>query len=102
METTFREPELRGARVPFEALPVIDIAPLLKRDTGRAAVIEALGKAARDIGFFLVTGHGVPRALIDDILGLSREFLAMPNEQKMGLSGFRNGIYTDRESSVSH
>ena len=83
METTFREPELRGARVPFEALPVIDIAPLLKRDTGRAAVIEALGKAARDIGFFLVTGHGVPRALIDDILGLSREFLAMPNEQKM-------------------
>ena len=50
------------------SLPVIDIAALLKpgaSDAERALVADAIGRACREHGFFYISQHGVPQALID-------------------------------------
>lgn len=65
-------------------LPVIDLAPLMTDDdAARAAVAAELGHAARNSGFFYITGHGIPQALIDRIFAASREFHEMPRSYKM-------------------
>jgi isopenicillin N synthase-like dioxygenase len=47
-------------------VPVIDLAPA--RHGGRPErrrVAEAIDAACREIGFFAITGHGVPGALVE-------------------------------------
>ena len=59
------------------AIPVIDVAPLIEgRPAGEAAVARALGRACRDIGFFYVTGHGIPVATIDAVFSQAHRFFA--------------------------
>ena len=46
------------------AVPVIDIAPWLAGDpAGGAAAAAQVDRALQDVGFFLITGHGVPAGL---------------------------------------
>jgi len=55
----------RPARCPVSAIPVIDIAPLVSGSPEQARVVARdLGRACRDVGFFYLSGHGVPPALI--------------------------------------
>ena len=66
------------------AVPVIDLAPA--RAGGRAArlaVARAIDAACREIGFFAVAGHGVPRALVDDLRRAGHEFFALPLADKL-------------------
>jgi isopenicillin N synthase-like dioxygenase len=61
------------------AIPVIDIAPLVNGSPEQArAVASALGNACRDVGFFYVVGHGVPSALIARVFETSAAFFAAP------------------------
>ena len=63
-----------------EKLPVIDVAPLFRRDArDRQAVADAIGAACRDNGFFYATGHGVDASRLDK---LAREFFALPEDEK--------------------
>ncbi len=69
---------------PVDAVPVIDIAPFIAGDpVGRAAVIEEVGQICRDIGFFMVSGHGLPDSLSDDVYRLSLEFFDLPDSEKL-------------------
>jgi len=49
------------------ALPVIDVGPLVSGAplAETAAVAEQIQAACREHGFFYVTGHGAPAALLD-------------------------------------
>lgn len=70
----------------FQALPVVDIAPLMARGAaGAAEVAAAIGRAAREVGFFYVTGHGCPPALIDRLVAQARRFFAQPAAAKMAV-----------------
>jgi isopenicillin N synthase-like dioxygenase len=81
---TYRDPELIGARVPFETLPVIDIGALVAGGTGnKKKAAQELFSAAHDIGFFYVAGHNVSQSLIDDAFELSRQFFSLSFERKM-------------------
>ena len=81
-----RDPDLHGARVPFDSLPVIDIGPLQTRAARRTSTVaKELGRAARDVGFFYVTNHGVPQGLIDEMSEMSRRFFALPMDAKLKL-----------------
>ncbi|MEO1491667.1 MAG: 2-oxoglutarate and iron-dependent oxygenase domain-containing protein [Pseudomonadota bacterium] len=63
------------------ALPVIDLDGL---GAGRdAEVAKALGHAARTSGFFYITNHGIPEAVIDGIFAASKQFHEMPRTYKM-------------------
>ena len=68
-------------------IPSIDISALFG-DAGdaRCEVAAAIGAACRGTGFFAVTGHGVPRPLIEQTFAASAEFFAQPAEAKQALA----------------
>ncbi|MFM2068314.1 MAG: hypothetical protein RLZZ584_3223, partial [Pseudomonadota bacterium] len=64
-------------------LPVIDLAPSFGPDpAGARAVAREIDAACRRHGFFYVSGHGVPLALIAHLFMLDRKFFALPDEVK--------------------
>jgi isopenicillin N synthase-like dioxygenase len=66
------------------AVRVVDIAPFLAgAGHGREQVAEAVNSACTETGFVVVTGHGVPRALTDAVLRVSREFFDLPLARKL-------------------
>lgn len=75
----------------FSEVPVIDIGPLVSGGAERAAVADELGRACRECGFFYIVGHGVDPELIARLEALSREFFALPTDEKMKISMSRGG-----------
>jgi isopenicillin N synthase-like dioxygenase len=64
-------------------IPIIDLAPSRGSDpAGRAAVARALDQAAREIGFFVATGTGIPDVVMNDAYGAFARFIALPLDQK--------------------
>ena len=60
-------------------IPIIDIAALLAgTPADEEAVAQTIGRACRDIGFFYVTGHGIPAALLAEVFRQSAAFFAAP------------------------
>ena len=73
------------------SLPVIDVSDLgADQPAARARVAGALRAACLDKGFFYCTGHGVPRALRDDVFVQTRAFFALPLEDKLRLDKARS------------
>ncbi len=65
-------------------VPLIDISPFLTgSDEGKQRVARQVGQACRDIGFLVISGHGVPEDLIDATRTVSAEFFALPKEEKL-------------------
>lgn len=65
---------------PVASLPVIDIASLVNPQASGAArseAAEAIGRACRGHGFFYISQHGVPQALIDRLHALSQVFFQL-------------------------
>ena len=77
---------LGARRVPFESIPVIDIAPMFGGHArARRETAAALRAACHDVGFFYIRNHRVPTALIDRAFGECARFFALPFEEKMAL-----------------
>ncbi|MEQ8347654.1 MAG: 2-oxoglutarate and iron-dependent oxygenase domain-containing protein [Sneathiellaceae bacterium] len=65
-------------------IPVIDLGPYFSGGAaGKAKVAAAVDRACTDIGFLIVTGHGVPAALVEDMRATSRRFFDLPMDAKM-------------------
>lgn len=65
-------------------IPVIDAGALDGGESAaRRALCEAIGEACRATGFFYVTGHGVPEALIAATYEQAARFHALPREEKL-------------------
>jgi isopenicillin N synthase-like dioxygenase len=65
-------------------IPVIDFAPFLAGDShARLAVAKAIGSACEQVGFFYLTGTGVPQAKIDRVFAESRRFFAQSRADKL-------------------
>ena len=64
-------------------LPFVDISRFRGPAEERTRFIDELRRILYDHGFFYLTGHGVPQALIDDVLAQSRRFFALPIEEKL-------------------
>jgi isopenicillin N synthase-like dioxygenase len=70
----------------FSEIPVVDVSGLLHGDEDRRRAVAAeLGRAAREVGFFYVTGTGVAPALYEGLLAAARRFFALPVEEKMAV-----------------
>ena len=67
------------------ALPVIDLSLLDGGPESAAKFRDDLLCATHDVGFFYLVGHGVEESLMDDLLAASREFFALPAEQKLAV-----------------
>jgi isopenicillin N synthase-like dioxygenase len=65
------------------SVPVIDLAPWFSGDeAGRAAVAAQVDDALQNVGFFLVSGHGVADGLRARVRAEARAFFALPAETK--------------------
>jgi isopenicillin N synthase-like dioxygenase len=65
-------------------VPLVDLSPA--RQGGRAerlACARRIDAACREIGFFAVTGHGVPDQLVRDLRRRAHEFFALPLADKL-------------------
>jgi isopenicillin N synthase-like dioxygenase len=68
------------------AIPVIDFGPAFRGEPGALdAVAIKVRHACEQVGFFYIAGHGVPQVVIDAAFEASREFHALPLEDKMRL-----------------
>jgi isopenicillin N synthase-like dioxygenase len=65
----------------MDSIPCIDLAPSFSPD-GRAAVAASIKRACETVGFFTVTGHGVPDSVVDALRSEARAFFALPQHVK--------------------
>ena len=64
-------------------IPLVDLSKFEKGDDAqRNAFIAKLGEAFHNIGFVGVTGHGIPKDLIDDFYVAAKQFFALPVDVK--------------------
>ncbi len=63
----------------MSTVPVLDLSLL---DTEPERFDDAVRAAAHDVGFFYLTGHGVTRERIDEVLAVARAFFALSQAEK--------------------
>ena len=65
------------------SVPVIDLTPWFGGDQeARAAVAARVDAALQSVGFFLITGHGVPSQMRTRVRAGARAFFTLPREAK--------------------
>lgn len=65
-------------------VPVIDIAPYLAgTPEGKRHVAAQFDRACREVGFYVIVGHGVDPTLVEQVETVSREFFDLPLDEKM-------------------
>ena len=89
----------------FTSIPVVDISGLRSPDrTERERVAAEIGAAAREVGFLYIIGSGIDEALFDRMLAATKDFFALPLEEKMrsyiGLSRCHRGYVPVGEEGV--
>ena len=68
-------------------IPVLDLGPYFGGDAGaRDALAAEIRRACEDVGFFYISRHGIPDALIDRAFAESKRFHALPLATKQALS----------------
>ena len=70
-----------------DALPVLDLSRL---DREPDAFRAELRRAAHEVGFFQLIGHGVPADLTEELLDVSRRFFALPEADKLAIENVRS------------
>ena len=77
-------------------VPIVDLSELDAVARGR---IDAVGAAARDCGFFQVTGHGVSSRLVDRVWAQTHAFFDLPPPAKQAIARTKENPrgYYDRE-----
>ncbi|CAN5765706.1 2-oxoglutarate and iron-dependent oxygenase domain-containing protein [soil metagenome] len=72
--------------MPMTRIPVIDIQPFLVGDpVGKRRIADEMNKACEEIGFFLLTGHGVPQSQIDGTYKSAEAFFAQSIKSKLSI-----------------
>jgi isopenicillin N synthase-like dioxygenase len=90
----------------FTSVPIVDISGLGSPDRAeRERVASEIGKAAAEVGFLYISGAGVDEALFEGMLAATKEFFAMPLEEKMryyiGLSKCHRGYVPPGEEGLA-
>nr|BAO27779.1 F3H2 protein [Reaumuria trigyna] len=80
--------EASDSRPDDGSIPIIDFSLLVSDDPDeRSRMIEELGKACRNWGFFMVVNHGVGVDLMQAILDDCNEFFNLTTEEKLEFQG---------------
>lgn len=68
---------------PAFAVPLIDIAGFAGGDAdARRAIAEQVDRAAREVGFMQIVGHGIPAATLAGLTEAIDGFFALPSDEK--------------------
>ena len=69
-----------------QTIPVIDVQSLRPENANRSEVVDRIGIACSEWGFFQIIGHPIPAELISRIWRVTRQFFSLPVEAKAGVS----------------
>jgi isopenicillin N synthase-like dioxygenase len=87
-EFGIKDPEAAAAQI-----PVIDFGPLFADEPGALGrLAPRVRDACENVGFFYAAGHGVPEELIARAFAASRQFHALPFDEKLRLRLNENNI----------
>ncbi|HUW02111.1 MAG TPA: 2-oxoglutarate and iron-dependent oxygenase domain-containing protein [Acidimicrobiales bacterium] len=79
----------------MDHLRVIDVSALRAQRSGAAAAVAAVAtqidRACREVGFFVIEGHGIDEALLADLDDAARRFFALPDAIKRDVEMARSG-----------
>jgi isopenicillin N synthase-like dioxygenase len=83
---------VRSAAAGASEVPVIDIGALFGDDeTAQLRVARAIRSACVEWGFFYISQHGIDASLIAELAAVSREFFALPADEKSAIEMARAG-----------
>jgi isopenicillin N synthase-like dioxygenase len=68
-----------------KSLPVLDLRRFDAAGDERASFLADLRNAAREFGFFYLSGHGIPEGLTRSVVALAWRFFALPDEDKLAI-----------------
>lgn len=66
-------------------VPVLDLSRLEQGASEHRTFLLDLRTAARDVGFFYLSGHGISASETDEVLDASRRFFALPEADKLAI-----------------
>lgn len=78
----------------FDEIPVIDIGLEVRpgdenapneRLCSRSELSAEVGRVCHEVGFFVVTGHGIPSDVIENVFAAAGDFFALPLEAKQSI-----------------
>lgn len=72
---------------PISSLPILDLTRL---DSEPEAFLRDLRAATHDVGFFYLTGHGIPDAVITRAFAEAERFFALPVDDKFAVEMLRS------------
>ncbi len=67
-------------------IPVIDITAARRETAGAAEVAVQVRAACEDVGFFILSGHGVPESTVERCWTAARGFFDLPPDQRMSVA----------------
>ena len=67
----------------FSAIPVVDLSARHGSTAERENLGNTIREAFHQIGFLIITGHGVEQDLIDSVFSLSQRFFELPLDRKL-------------------
>jgi isopenicillin N synthase-like dioxygenase len=71
-------------------IPIVDLSLLDQGPESAERFREELRRATHEVGFFLLTGHGIPDELQARLLEVSRAFFALPDEAKFEIENLKS------------
>ncbi|MDE0495244.1 MAG: hypothetical protein OXH54_14985 [Acidimicrobiaceae bacterium] len=85
-------------------VPLVDLSGAFEPGPRRDAVVEAIRQACEDVGFLVITGHGVDPEAVRRVDDAARRFFALPLADKMQShsdSGDRRGYKPVHSSALA-
>jgi isopenicillin N synthase-like dioxygenase len=74
-------------------VPIVDIGPYFEDgEDGKQRVARLVNQACEDIGFFVITGHGVDSRVPDRVFDTSGRFFDLPLEEKLQVKQWGDDI----------
>jgi isopenicillin N synthase-like dioxygenase len=75
---------MTSSRTLLDHVPVIDISPFTSGSaSGRREVAEQVCAACEQVGFLVITGHGMDESVVDCLYGASQSFFALDEAEKL-------------------
>ena len=76
-----------------DVVPILDLGPYRAGVAGAAeALAEQLREAQENVGFYIITNHGVPRERIEATFSAAKRFHALPLETKTALKANEHNV----------
>lgn len=73
-------------------IPLIDISDFGTAE-GRERIAGEIGAACTSIGFFLITGHGIPQSVMDGVFAASTRYFSLPLDlRRTHMNAYKRGF----------